>query len=285
MQTISFEVLCSPSADDVFRSFENRKRIMSPLSVRCFVWQSTVIQARCTFGTCPICVSSSETDLDRAVSTCQRNRVASFTIFDHPSLVACPVRLVFSKEANARFGHRDYAPVLFLDVRWRNALIASLSTICFSWNSTCCFSLENSTRQDNNSTESKVTRVAFRQLQKSACRFWRLTAPSATRHSAIQRWLRVVRMSWYIDTLTQYLSTSGWTTVEVRWVPRSTKKKRKKLSCRNIHVCICMCMCICRVLCVCVECVCVVYCGVWCVWCGVCGVVCGAAWHAGKTRV
>ena len=31
-----------------------------------------------------------------------------------------------------------------------------------------------------------------------------------------------------IDYRGQHLGTSGWTTVEVRWVPRSTKKRRKK---------------------------------------------------------
>ena len=75
------------------------------------------------------------------------------------------------------------------------------------------------TRQDNNSTQSKVTRIAFDNCKKGAHRSWRLTALSATRHSAVQRWLRVVRMSWYHWYPGQHLGTSDWTPVRVRWVP------------------------------------------------------------------
>ena len=51
------------------------------------------------------------------------------------------------------------------------------------------------TRQQLLGKQGHTSRI--QQLQKNACRFWRLTALSATRHSAMQRWLRVVRMSWY----------------------------------------------------------------------------------------
>ena len=58
---------------------------------------------------------------------------------------------------------------------------------------------QDKTRQDKTTTQ-RTARL--HESKKSACRFWRLTALSATRHSAVQRWPRVVRMSCATDTLT-----------------------------------------------------------------------------------
>ena len=54
--------------------------------------------------------------------------------------------------------------------------------------------IQDKTRQPLHGKQGHTSRI--QQLQKNACSFWRLTALSATRHSAVQPWLRVVRMSW-----------------------------------------------------------------------------------------
>ena len=85
--------------------------------------------------------------------------------------------------------------------------------------------MQDKTRKDKNSTESKVTRVAFNNYKKVPIAFWRSAALSATRHSAVQCWPRVVRKPQYHG---HYLGTSCWTPVRVRWVASQHAKKTQK---------------------------------------------------------
>ena len=71
----------------------------------------------------------------------------------------------------------------------------------------------------------QVTRVAFRQLQKSALRVWRSNA-----HRARTALCSAV----LARSGTDAMGTSGWTPVEVPWVPRSTPKKKKLTSKKNL---------------------------------------------------
>ena len=79
-----------------------------------------------------------------------------------------------------------------------------------------------------------VTLVAVKYYKKYLSLLESETSLRARLHSAVQCWPWVVRMPWYLWYNGQYLGTSGWTPVRVRWVPRSTQKQLRKETCMRI---------------------------------------------------
>ena len=82
-------------------------------------------------------------------------------------------------------------------------------------------------RQDKTTTphRKQVTLVAVNYYKKKYLSLLE-SKTSLRARRAVQCWLRVVRMPWYLWYPGQYLGTSGWTPVRVRWVPRSTREKK-----------------------------------------------------------
>ena len=62
------------------------------------------------------------------------------------------------------------------------------------------------------------------------------TSLRTRRHSAVQCWTRVVRMPWYLQYSGQYLGTSGWTPVRVRWVCLVARKKNHAENTLNVRL-------------------------------------------------